>query len=78
VPVNAPHYVVNGPEASVSFSITFRTPEGDRRSAVYVANDRLRRLGLQPRAVGEVPILDHAKYLGYSIYQQARRALGRS
>jgi hypothetical protein len=78
VPVNAPHYVINGPEVSVSFSITFRTPEGDRRSAVYVANDRLRRLGLQPRAVGEVPILDHAKYLGYSIYQQARRALGRS
>jgi hypothetical protein len=78
VPVNAPHYVVNGPEASVSFSITFRTPEGDRRSAVYVANDRLRRLGLKPRAVGELPILDHAKYVGYSIYQTARRALGRS
>jgi hypothetical protein len=77
VPVNAPHYVVNGPEASVSFSITFRTPEGDRRSAVYVANDRLRRLGLRPRAVGEVPMLDHAKYVGYSIYKQALRALGR-
>lgn len=77
VPVNAPHYVINGPEASVSFSITFRTPEGDRRSAVYVTNDRLRRLGLRPRAVGEVPILDRAKYLGYSIYKQALRRLGR-
>jgi hypothetical protein len=77
VPVNAPHYVVNGPEASVSFSITFRTPEGDRRSMVYVANDRLRRLGLKPRAVGELPIVDHAKYVGYSIYKQALRAFGR-
>ena len=77
VPVNAPHYVVNGPEASVSFSITFRTREGDRRSAVYVANDRLRRFGLQPRAVGEAPLLDGAKYLGYSIYKQAKRAFGR-
>jgi len=77
VPVNAPHYVVNGPEASISFSITFRTREGDRRSTVYVANDRLRRLGLQPRAVGQVPLLDHAKYVGYSIYKQALRALGR-
>ncbi len=61
----------------MSFSITFRTPEGDRRSAVYVANDRLRRLGLAPRAVGEVPLLDHAKYVGYAIYKQALRALGR-
>lgn len=78
VPVNAPHYVVNGPEASVSFSITFRTREGDRRSAVYIANDRLRRLGLQPRAVGEAPLVDRAKYLGYSIYRQALRAFGRS
>lgn len=77
VPVNAPHYVLNGPEVSVSFSITFRTPEGDRRSAVYVVNDRLRRLGLTPRAVGTAPIVDGAKYLGFSLYQRALRRLGR-
>lgn len=78
VPVNAPHYVQNGPEASVSFSITFRTPAGDRRSAVYVVNDRLRRVGMVPRPVGAAPMVDRAKYLGYSIYQQARRRLGRA
>jgi ribosomal protein L16 Arg81 hydroxylase len=78
VPVNAPHYVRNGDAVSVSFSITFRTPEGDRRSAVYAVNDRLRRLGLAPRAVGAVPLVDRTKYLGYSIYQRAQRRLGRS
>jgi hypothetical protein len=77
VPVNAPHYVLNGPEVSVSFSITFRTPAGDRRSMVYVANDRLRRLGLAPRPVGAVPLLDRTKALGYAIYQRAARRLGR-
>jgi Cupin superfamily protein len=77
VPVNAPHYVRNGSEVSISFSITFRTPEGDRRGAVYAVNDRLRRLGLAPRAVGTAPLVDRAKYLGFSLYQRARRRLGR-
>ena len=73
VPVNAPHYVRNGPEASVSFSITFRTPAGDRRSAIYLVNDRLRARGLTPRAVGHSPLVDRAKYLGYALYERARR-----
>ncbi len=77
VPVNAPHYVLNGPSASVSFSITFRTPEGDRRSAVYQVNDRLRRAGLSPRPVGTTPLVDRAKYLGYALYARAQKRLGR-
>ncbi len=77
VPVNAPHYVLNGPQASVSFSITFRTPAGDRRSAVYQVNDRLRRVGLQPRPVGSAPLVDRAKYLGYALYERAQKRLGR-
>lgn len=78
VPVNAPHYVLNGPAASVSFSITFRTPEGDRRSAVYQVNDKLRRFGLEPRPVGTVPLVDRAKYLGYALYARAQKRLGKS
>ena len=77
VPVNAPHYVLNGPQPSVSFSITFRTPEGNRRSAVYRVNDRLRALGLRPRPVGATPLVDRAKYVGYALYERARRTLGR-
>lgn len=77
VPVNAPHYVLNGPQASVSFSITFRTPEGDRRSAIYEVNDRLRRFGIKPRPVGKQPLVDRAKYLGYALYVRAQKRLGR-
>ncbi|MBA3462114.1 MAG: cupin-like domain-containing protein [Deltaproteobacteria bacterium] len=78
VPVNAPHYVLNGPAASVSFSITFRTPEGDRRSAVYEVNDRLRRFGLKPRPVGTSQLVDRAKYLGYALIERAQKRLGKS
>lgn len=73
VPVNAPHYVLNGKQASVSFSITFRTPEGDRRSAVYQVNDKLRRYGLKPRPVGKQPLVDQAKYLGYAMYERVQK-----
>lgn len=75
VPVNAPHYVKNGPLASVSFSITFRTPDGDRRSAVYRVNERMRAVGIHPRPVGATPLLDRAKYFSYAIYKRAQRRL---
>jgi len=77
VPVNAPHYVKNGPEASVSFSITFRTPEGDRRSSVYRVNERMRSIGINPRPVGAAPLVDRAKYLGYALYKKVQRRLTR-
>lgn len=73
VPVNAPHFVKNGPEVSVSFSVTFRTPDGDRRSSVYWVNQRLRQLGLAPRPVGRTPMVDRAKYLGYALYKRLQR-----
>ncbi|MBA3502493.1 MAG: transcription factor [Myxococcota bacterium] len=75
VPVNAPHYVKNGPAASVSFSITFRTPEGDRRSSVYRVNERMRSIGIKPRAVGDTPLIDRAKYLSYALYKKVQRRL---
>lgn len=77
VPVNAPHYVKNGPEASISFSITFRTPEGDRRASIYRVNERLRSLGLHPRRVGDAPIVDRAKYASYALFKRVQRGLGR-
>ena len=52
-PVNAPHWVQNGPEVSVSFSVTFRTPAIDKRALLYAANGRLRAWGLNPTPVGQ-------------------------
>ena len=52
-PVNAPHWVQNGPEVSVSFSVTFRTPAIDKRALLYATHARLRSWGLKPPPVGQ-------------------------
>ena len=57
-PVNAPHWVQNGPEVSVSFSITFRTPAIDKRALLYFANGRLRAWGFKPTPVGQSTVRD--------------------
>jgi hypothetical protein len=57
-PVNAPHWVQNGPEVSVSFSVTFRTPAIDKRALLYAANGRLRGWGLNPTPVGQSGLRD--------------------
>jgi hypothetical protein len=69
-PVTYPHWVQNGPEVSVSFSITFRTPDLDRRKAVYTVNRTLREWGCRPTQYGLAPQLDELKY-------QSMRAWGR-
>jgi cupin superfamily protein len=57
----APHWVNNGPEPSVSLSITFRTDKSERDEAVHVLNARLRKRGLHPRPLGDAPAIDRAK-----------------
>ncbi|MDZ4686432.1 MAG: cupin domain-containing protein [Planctomycetaceae bacterium] len=61
-PVTFPHWVQNGDEVSVSFSITFRTPDLDRRRMVYQFNHGLRNWGLTPRPPGVCSVRDTAKY----------------
>jgi len=61
-PVTAPHWVKNGPEVSISFSITFRTPATKRRSRIYQMNSSLRQIGFNPTPFGLSPLRDAAKY----------------
>lgn len=56
-----PHWVQNGPAASISLSITFRTARSERAELVHLVNRRLRRCGLKPRPPGEEERLDRAK-----------------
>lgn len=70
VPVNAPHWVRNGPEVSVSFSVTFRTGASERREIAYRINHHLRRMRLRPRPVGHSPAVDGMKY---ALFDTARR-----
>jgi len=77
VPVAAPHWVENGPEVSLSFSITFRTADSDRLEILYRMNHRLRRWKLPPAPVGQSPALDHAKYVLFRAVRGVRRAVVR-
>ncbi len=69
-PLTFPHWVENGPEVSISFSITFRAEASNRREILYRINHRLRRLGLKPRPVGE----SWSDTLKYGVFSVARRA----
>ena len=65
VPTFMPHWVQNGPEASISLSITFRTPASIRAERVQTVNARLRRLRLSPRPPGVSPLIDRAKEVAW-------------
>lgn len=69
-PVTYPHWVKNGNEVSISFSITFRTPDLDRRQALYAINDRLRRWKLKPTPINQRPWRDA---LLFNAFRTARR-----
>lgn len=72
VPVAAPHWVKNGDNVSISFSITFRTSESEKEAALYRLNAQLRARGFRPTPVHRSPILDRFKFL---IYHGIRFAL---
>ena len=77
VPVTAPHWVKNGPEVSVSFSITFQTRLSERRGIIYRVNHLLRQRGWSPPAVGTAAWRDGLKYYGYRAMRRLRRAAGK-
>ena len=76
VPVTAPHWVENGPEVSISFSITFQTRESERRGIIYRTNRWLRARGLRPRPAGVSGWGDRVKYFAYRVIRRLRRLLG--
>lgn len=77
VPVCAPHWVKNGPEVSVSFSITFRTPDLEKRSLLHNANAYLRARGLSPKPAGASAWRDALKVTSARVARKARALLGR-
>lgn len=69
----APHWVKNGPEPSISISITFRTGRSQRYERASLFNRRLRRHGLAPRPVGESHQVDQAKAAAVALLSWVRR-----
>jgi len=76
-PVCYPHYVTNGDEVSISFSITFRTPDLERRRVVYEANFNSRNRGGQPPAYGSQPWRDSFIFNTHRLQRKLKGLFGR-
>jgi hypothetical protein len=77
-PVGAPHWVKNGPEVSVSFSVTFRSAWSERQAILYFVNSKLRRLGLDPVPPGKSAWRDSLKYRLFQAGRQVSHFAGGS
>jgi hypothetical protein len=65
VPVMAPHFVRNGPEPSVSLSITWRSEWSFAEADARAFNGLLRKFGLRPQSPGRWPARNLAKAYGW-------------
>ena len=72
-PVGAPHWVKNGPQVSVSFSVTFRSEQSEKQAILYFVNRKLKSLGLKPTPPFQSAWRDSLKY---GIFQTGRRIAG--
>jgi hypothetical protein len=76
-PVTAPHWVRNGDEVSISFSITFRSRSCDRRETLYRINSTLRKIGISPVAPGRSAWRDGLKLGVHGMARGVKRSLRR-
>ena len=70
VPVMAPHFVNNGPEVSVSLSITWRSEWSYAEGAAHAFNGVLRSIGLKPARPGRWPEQNRVKALGWRVLKK--------
>jgi hypothetical protein len=72
VPVMAPHHVKNGPEPSISLSITWRSSWSYAESEARGFNSLLRRAGLRPRAPGRYPAQNRMKSYAWRVIRRLK------
>ena len=72
VPVMAPHFVRNGPEPSISLSITWRSEWSFAEADARALNGVLRRIGLRPKSTGRWPAGNLTKAYGWRLLRKFR------
>ena len=77
-PLNWPHWVKNGNEVSISFSITFRNHESERREIVYKVNNYLRKRAINPRPYGQSRLIDSAKSYAFRAARRTNSLVSRN
>ncbi len=75
VPVMAPHFVRNGPESSISLSITWRSDWSFAEADARCWNGVLRKARMTPRPPGRFPAANRGKALAWRTW---RRIVGAS
>ena len=70
VPVMAPHHVRNGPEPSISLSITWRSEWSFAEADARAFNKLLRGWGLDPRPPGRWPARNRGKSLAWRVLRR--------
>lgn len=75
VPCGAPHWVKNGPQVSVSFSVTFRSSASNRQAIIYFINRKMRELGFEPTPPLQSEWRDSIKYGAYDAARCTTRTL---
>lgn len=77
VPVKMPHWVRNGDEVSVSFSITWRSAWTYREAEAHLMNRLLRNAGLNPAPPRPFPHSNLAKSLAYRLIRKTNTIMTR-
>jgi mannose-6-phosphate isomerase-like protein (cupin superfamily) len=73
VPLMWPHWVKNGLEPSISFSVTWKSEWVYQEADVRGMNHLLRRIGLDPRPPAPFPRRNTGKAFAYRAIRKARR-----
>ena len=73
IPPDTPHWVHNGPDISLSVTLTYFTPATVRENRVENFNAKLRRRNLTPREPGRSTAVDTAKICAMGIWATGRR-----
>lgn len=72
IPPYTPHWLTNGPSASLSLTVTFFERSNEDESMVQAFNARLGRRNVAMRPYGERPAVDRAKVAGMRSYRMLR------
>lgn len=70
IPVKMPHWVKNGPEVSVSLSVTWRSEWSVTESDARAFNSALRRKGIKPASTRRWPARNLAKAYGWRLLRR--------
>jgi hypothetical protein len=77
VPLMWPHWVKNGPEPSISFSITWKSDWVYQEADARAMNHVLRKLGMNPSAPPAFPKKSMGKAYAYRALRKAKSGLGK-